>query len=180
MARGTGIGGLVAVAALFAGLAQSAPAASTAPVCRSAQLAIWAGPTSGAAGTLVSEFAFVNTGPATCSLTGYPKIQMLQSSGQKLSTTDREAVGFLGVTTPALVALAPGKRAFFGATYPDSTGAGQTKCPTSAALDFTPPGGGHTIELTGPKARITPYAAGNVKLRCGLVRMTAIVAKRFQ
>jgi hypothetical protein len=180
MARGRGIVGLVAIAALFAGLALSAPAGAAVTACRSAHLGIWAGPTSGAAGTIVSEFAFVNTGTATCSLSGYPRIQMLEVSGARLSTIDSNAVGFLGVTKPAVVVIAPGKRAYFGAAYPDFTGAGQTRCPTSAALDFTPPGGGQPIELTGPKAHITPYAGGEVRLHCGVVRMTAIVAKRFQ
>jgi hypothetical protein len=169
---------LCAAVALGGFAAGSSLAGPTVPTCKASALGVWGGPMTGAAGTIASEFAFVNQGSHACSLIGYPKLQMLDSSGQPISTTDRRDAGFFGLKKK-LVVIAPGKRAYFAAGYPDFTGAGATKCPTSAKLRFTPPGSSATVTLTGPKAAITPYAGSNLKLGCGLVMMSVVTAKNF-
>ena len=170
---------MLAALILAAGAATAATAVYV-PTCKASSLSAWGGPTQGAAGTLLTEFAFVNKGASECSLIGYPKLQMLDAAGRPISTTDRHAFqGFDGIERRVVI-LAPGERAYFGAAYPDFTGAGQRKCPTAAALVLTAPGASQPVELRGPTAAITPYAGSDVKLRCGLVQMTYVTAKRFQ
>ncbi|MGD0198565.1 MAG: DUF4232 domain-containing protein [Solirubrobacteraceae bacterium] len=173
---------LGAIAAVgLAGLAGGAldAQAVSAPTCSAASLGAWAGSTQGAAGTLLTEFAFVNKGARACSLIGYPRVQMESAAGKPIATTDEDASGFLGLRR-VLVVIAPGKRAYFGVAYPDSTGAGQRRCPTAAELELTPPGSSAPVLLTGSGAAITPYAGSNRKLGCGVVEPTYVTATRFQ
>jgi hypothetical protein len=128
---------------------------------------------------MLTEFAFVNTGTKTCSLIGYPKLQMLNSAGGDIATTDEHAPpGFDGIKRK-LVVIAPGKRAYFGAAYPDFTGAGNKVCPTSTELALTPPGSTAPVTLAGSAAAITPFAGSNTQIGCGIVQMTYVSAKRL-
>ena len=168
--------------ALVAGLglaSVSSSARSGVPTCSAAELGAWGGPSSGAAGTILTEFAFVNTGTRKCSLIGYPRLQMENSAGGDISTTDEHApAGFDGIRRK-LVIIAPGKRAYFGAAYPDSTGAGNKVCPTSTQLALTPPGASAPVTLAGSAAAITPFAGSRTGIGCGIVQLTLVSAKRL-
>ena len=104
---------------------------------------------------------------------------MLTKNGKNLSTTDQTAPGAFSIKEKTVV-LAPGETAYFGVLYADQTGYPNVTCPTSAALNFTPPQITRTVTLHGSHAQITPYGGSTEHLHCGIVRVTAVTAKRFQ
>jgi hypothetical protein len=130
-------------------------------------------------GTLTVEFGFTNDSAKTCSLYGYPRVQMLTKTGKNLSTTDQKARGALGIQERTVV-LAPDRTAYFGVFYLDFSGYANMTCPTSAALRFTVPQTTRMVTLQGSHAKIAPYGSGNGDRDCGIVRITAVTAKRFQ
>jgi hypothetical protein len=136
------------------------------------------GPTSAAAGSRFDEFGFTNHG-GTCSLYGYPVVQMLKSSGTNLATYDESAPGAFSIREKA-VFLTRGETAYFGVVYASQTGYANLSCPTSAALRFTPPQAVGTLTLEGAHAQITPYGGTIEHLKCGIVHITPVTAKRFQ
>lgn len=169
---------VVFVLALVPGTgADGAAAGQTAARCMVDQLEIKAGMSSAGAGSVLSEFAFVNKASTTCSLYGYPHLQLLDSSGDPIATHDRDALpGFDSVPTK-LVTLATGQRAWFGVYYPDATGYANLKCPTAWQLRFTPPHSNGTVTLAGKGAQITPYGGIIEHLRCGDVMLTPVAVK---
>jgi hypothetical protein len=154
-------------------------AAGTVPRCAAASLMTWVGRTTGAAGSNAAEFGFTNHSASTCSLQGYPVVQMLKKSGTDLSTSDQKAPGAFKIQVKA-VALVPGKTAYFGVVYATQTGYANLTCPTSAALRLTPPQDSGTLTLHGSHGQITPYGGGTQHLKCGIVHVTAVTAIRFQ
>ena len=126
---------LAAAAALLAlGPARSAPASgATAPTCRPGQLTALFVNSSGAAGSIDVEYGFGNHSTRSCVLRGFPRLQMLASSGSALPTTEMHAPGAYGIATSP-VTLAPRKVGYFGVHYPSATGFGHLHCPSSAAL----------------------------------------------
>jgi hypothetical protein len=130
-------------------------------------------------GTVAAEFGFTNHSAKTCSLYGYPGVQMLMKSGKNLSTTDEKASGAFGIQEKTVV-LASGKTAYFGVLYADQTGYAKLTCPTSAALQFTPPQDTAKVTVYGSPTQIAPYGGSTEHLHCGIVRVTAVTAKRFQ
>lgn len=52
-------------------------------------------------GHAVIEFAFVNHGPGTCTLLGYPKLQLLSAAGRALTTIARNSrpCGLVSITS---------------------------------------------------------------------------------
>ena len=160
--------------------ALAAPGAPvTVPRCAAASLVVWAGPAQGAAGSVADEFGFTNHSASTCSHYGYPLVQMLNKSGKNLSTSDQKAPGAFSIHEKTVV-LAPGKTAYFGVVYASQTGYANLACPTSAALKFTPPQDTGTVTLHGSHAQITPYGGTTQHLKCGIVHVTPVTAKRFQ
>ena len=169
-----------ATALLALGPAGSVPgSAATAPACRPAQLAVLYVSSSGAAGSIDVEYGFRNGSARACALRGFPRVQMLTSSGGALSTTETRAPGAYGIGT-RLVTLALGKVAYFGVHYPSATGFGHLHCPSSAALRLTAPGSGAGLVLRGRGGRIQPYGGSIPHLHCGTVRVSAMSARRFQ
>ncbi|MGA3353037.1 MAG: DUF4232 domain-containing protein [Acidimicrobiales bacterium] len=157
----------------------SSGTAATVPRCAAASLLVWIGPRSGAAGSIAAEFGFTDHSAAACSLYGYPLVQMLKSTGEKLATYDENAPGAFSIREKA-VFLTPGKTAYFGVVYASQTGFVNLSCPTSAALRFTPPQAAGTVTLSGPHFRITPYGGTTEHLKCGILHLTPVTASRFQ
>lgn len=147
--------------------------------CATASLALRTGLVTTAMGTVGAEFGFVNRSAKTCSLRGYPHVQMLNKSGKFLKTTDDTAPGAFGIQVRTVV-LAPGATAYFGVLYHNQTGYGNLTCPMAAALLFTPPQNTATITLHGSAARIKPFGGTTMHLVCGGVRVTPVTVKRFQ
>jgi hypothetical protein len=168
----------IAVAVSPASAARAAATASV-PRCATASLRVWVGRDTGAAGSRTAEFGFTNDSSRTCSFYGYPRVQMLTTSGKNLSTTDEKAPGAFGIQEKTVI-LAQDKTAYFGVLYGSATGYANLICPTSAALKFTLPQNTATVTLHGSRAQIAPYGGTTEHLHCGIVRVTAVTAKRFQ
>ncbi|MGA2805745.1 MAG: DUF4232 domain-containing protein [Acidimicrobiales bacterium] len=171
-------GAFLLPATAMAASANSATPA-TVPRCTTASLLVWVGPTQGAAGSVAAEFGFTNHSSGTCSLYGYPLVQMLNKSGKDLSTSDQRAPGAFSIKERTVL-LAPGKTAYFGVVYASQTGYANLICPSSAALRFTLPQSTGTLTLHGAHARITPYGGSTEHLQCGIVHVTPVTATRFQ
>lgn len=165
------------IAATVSAAREATPA--SVPRCAPSALAVWSGRSTGAMGTIAAEFGFTNHSAKTCFLYGYPGVQMLTKSGKNLSTTDEKAPGAFSIEEKTVV-LAPGKTAYFGVLYVDFSGYANVTCPESAALKFTAPQDIRTVTLHGSRAQIAPYGGSTGHLHCGIVRVTAVTAKRFQ
>jgi hypothetical protein len=148
-------------------------------VCRPGQLAVLFVNSSGAAGSIDVQYGFRNHSARTCALRGFPRVQMLTSSGHALPTTETHAPGAYGIGTRP-VTLAPTKVGYLGVHYPSATGFGRLHCPTSAALRLTAPGTSVGLVLRGRGGRIQPYGGSIPHLNCGTVRVSPVGARRFQ
>ncbi|HLI31782.1 MAG TPA: DUF4232 domain-containing protein [Solirubrobacteraceae bacterium] len=171
----------ILTAAAIALLPSASASAAEMPVARCSihQLRVHAEGSGIAAGSELSEFAFVNRGARACRLFGYPRLTMLGRAGRALKTSDRNAPpGFDGVRE-GVVTLGAGAQAWFGVYYADRTGYGTLTCPTATRLRFTPPQLKGTITLAGKGARITPYGGSVEHLQCGDVMLTPVSAKRL-
>jgi len=112
--------------------------------CQPGQLTITAGMSNGAAGTIEMTVTMVNNGPGTCTMKGYPGMQLLDGSGNNLPTNVLRGggPGFLNPAAgqpPALVTLTSGQQASFSLSYEDVPVGTETSCPMSAKTLVTPP-----------------------------------------
>lgn len=153
--------------------------ASTVAICTASQLLPWAGPNGAATGTKASEFAFTNVSSQTCALYGYPTVQMLDSSGNQIPTTDQPDQPGSDNVTPELVVLGPGQRAYFMLFYPDTSASQTGTCPTSSELQFTPPGLTTSLTITGTGAQVTPYGGSVENLQCGQIMVTPVTGRKL-
>lgn len=135
--------------------------------CDTSHVSISAIGSGGAAGTLDIVFGLTNIGTTSCTMDGYPTVQMETASGSNLATHPTN--GGEGQTTePTLVQIAPHHTAFFEIFYADGTGYGNATCPTSAQLAITIPGGHTHLTLKGSAGSITPFGGGTIsQLQCG-------------
>lgn len=111
--------------------------------CTVSQLQVTTAGAGGAAGTIYNTGTFTNTSPKTCTLQGYPGMQLLNAQGQNLPTNVVRG----GVTwqtpaanqPPALVTLAPQQAATFDWSYSDVPVGNQATCPMSSSALVTAP-----------------------------------------
>ncbi len=158
--------------------ASTAPASTAVPAakgCLAGQLAVQVGAANGAAGSVGYTNSFENASGSTCTLFGYPGMQMLDASGHPLPT---HVIRGTSVTVPyvaeKLVTLAPGGKAYFHMGFAASTGYGNAQCPTSARVEFTPPNDFQS--LTVPLA-IRPYGGPTIaQLNCGEITVSPVYA----
>lgn len=123
----------------------SAPSTTTVGTanCQPTQLAAAAGRGTGAAGTLVLTINLTNTSTTTCSLYGYPGLQLLDAGGGAITTT--VVRGQFHFPTPAAnqppanVRLVPGAAVTFSLAYGDVPVGNETSCATSSQVEITPP-----------------------------------------
>ena len=131
--------------------------------CQPAQLAAAAGQATGAAGTIAMTISLTNSSPTTCTLEGYPGMQLLDANGGDLPTTVvRDQFHFPDPAAdqpPSLVTLAPHATGMFGLSYEDVPVGNETSCPTSAQAEVTPPN--DFTHLVMP-LQIAPCANGTV------------------
>jgi len=162
------------------------PSASPSPsptptvlICTASQLQAWAGPNGAATALIGSEFAFINVSSQPCGLYGYPTVEMLNSSGNQIPSSDQPITPGTGLDdiNPGLVVLAPGQRAYFIVFYPMNAEVPPVTCPTSAELELTPPGLTTALTLTGVGAQIAPY--GTSSMPCGLLMVTPVTATKL-
>ena len=155
----------------------SSPTVSATPaslVCDSSQIAIQLGVEDAAMGSRgVTGMTFQNTSKKSCTLEGYPIVQMIDATGKSLPTYVTHFGSFNAPKSPAtLVTLAPGAKAKFDLLYEAQTGYGNAVCPTSSKVDFTPPGSTVALPLD---LKIQPYGGGTIqKLRCGEIKVSPV------
>ncbi|HVX22871.1 MAG TPA: DUF4232 domain-containing protein [Acidimicrobiales bacterium] len=117
--------------------------AATTGNCQPNQLQISTGQGTGAAGTISMTINLANSSSSTCTMKGYPGMQLLSSTGASLTTNVIRGGGQFpqGPATqpPSLVTLAPGQSATFALSYEDVPVGSETSCPTSARAEVTPP-----------------------------------------
>jgi hypothetical protein len=153
------------------------PTASVTPatlICQANQLSISLGSESGAMGAVgVTGMAFKNLSATACTLMGYPKIQMLDAMGKSIPTFVTNVPNLMGLATSAtLIAVNPGQSAIFNLMYEAGTGYGNSVCPTSNSVLFTPPGS--TTALTLPW-KIQPFGGATIAtLHCGEIRTSPV------
>ncbi len=147
----------------------------TAAICTIGQLQPWAGLTGAATALIATTYGFTNTSDQPCSRGGFATVQLLNSSGGELPTSDQPFRVSPGGSTLPLVLRRPGGRAYFQVFYPVDAEAPPVTCPTSAGLRFVPPGLPSSLTLTGAGAAITPYG-WNSATPCGIVLVTALQA----
>ncbi|MHB8219063.1 MAG: DUF4232 domain-containing protein [Acidimicrobiales bacterium] len=118
---------------------------------------------SGAAGTIFSSATMVNTSSATCSLGGYPGMQLLTSSGTALPTDvirgGRHFPAAQANEPATTVTLAPGQAVAFDFIYSDVPVGTETSCPASTKAEITPPNDYSHAVVTAP---ITACGGGTV------------------
>ncbi len=104
---------------------------------------------SGAAGTIETTVALKYTGSATCTLGGYPGLQMQSASGATLPTVVvRKGTYPFTAMAPTTVTLGPGQSAYFNIGYSDVPTGSETSCPTSASVQVTPPNATDHLVMT--------------------------------
>ncbi len=132
--------------------------------CQPQQLS--ASPTNvgGGAGTIELSVSLKNISSTTCTLAGYPGMQLLSSTGASLPTNVVRGGGqpfsaSAANQPPSTVTLAPNAVAAFSLNYEDVPVGGETTCPTSAKAEITPPN--DTAFLT-VALQIAPCGGGTI------------------
>jgi uncharacterized protein DUF4232 len=130
-----------------------------------------------AAGSIGYTNSFQNISSTTCTLFGYPGMQMLNSSGQPIQT---DVIRGTSVTVPAvpvrLVTLAPGGKAWFDMGFSDGSGYGNDydSCPTSTLVEFTAPNDFQSITIS---LQIQPFGGATIaQLNCGEIHVSPVFA----
>jgi hypothetical protein len=143
------------------------------PTCQPSQLNLTtdaAHSSGGAAGSLGITYMFTNTSATACTLTGFPGLQLLNASGQPLTTTT-----IRNTETPSAVTLQPGRQAWFDIEFPTQTGFGSLQCPTSAALAVIPPNDTTALVVRGSGGQIGAYGGDIPHLMCGNINVSPIL-----
>jgi hypothetical protein len=168
----------VAAGAVAAVAVGASPAGAAGSQCSAGQLAaVYVDATAGA-GSRDAEYGFRNLG-RPCTLSGFPGVVMLAGSGAVLPTTEQHAPGAYGIAVRQ-VPLGRGAVAYFGVHYASQTGYDGLRCPTSAALRLTAPGTTAAPVVRGRGGMIQPYGGTIPHLRCGIVHVSPVGARRFQ
>lgn len=116
---------------------------ATAQICQAGQLRFALGAGTGAAGTITSSVTLTDASSQTCTLYGYPGMQLLDTRGNPIPTMVvrgqahfPDAVANAG---PSTVTLTPGAQATFSLQYSDVPVGPETTCPASSKAEITPP-----------------------------------------
>lgn len=120
--------------------------------CTASQLQVAVGGSNGAAGTIYMNTTFTNTSPTTCTMQGYPGMQLLNAQGQNLPTNVvRGGLNFSDAPAnqpPALVTLAPQQAAQYDWAYSDVPVGNQQSCPMSSSALVTAPNDTHSATIS--------------------------------
>jgi hypothetical protein len=118
-------------------IARSAQAPSTR--CYTNQLSLSVVLGTGAAGHMARLFRLHNHSSRTCSLSGYPGVQLVDARGQVLPThVQWEPAGFLGSQPKHVIELRPGANAYVAIEWAEIP-TGSQACPVASALRIIPP-----------------------------------------
>ncbi len=132
---------LLAVAALASTSSAAGPAPVTAKPCTASTTVVWAGPEpgGGAAGSVYYRIEFTNLSTATCTLSGYAKVNAVDLKGGRIGAFATHETGKKAKT----VTLAPGSSASATLRIVDALNFPANKCKATmaAGLRVSLPGG---------------------------------------
>jgi hypothetical protein len=115
---------------------------------------------SGAAGTIEVTMALTSAAASSCTLGGYPGLQMLNAAGTALPTTVVRKGNYpFTAMAPTVVTVAPGQAVYFNLGYSDVPSGTETSCPTSATVQVTPP---NSYTSTPVSAQLSPCDNGSL------------------
>jgi len=144
-------------------------------LCRASSLQGTIDDNGAGAGTITQRVVLKNTATSSCTVLGYPGVQMLSATGHLLATHDvlpgAPAIGSEPPATP--VVLAHGGAASFLITYSDGNQLSPSEaaaCPTSAFLAVTPEGVTGTVKIAAAVTAL-PYIPGDA---CGSIGVGAV------
>lgn len=125
-----------------------------------------AGSPQGAAGTSTGVVTVTNTGPAACTVDGYPTVGLYSGSGAPLTVTMVNGVT-VDITPqsgapPSVVTLAPSGSAQYAYQYSDVPTGNETSCPVSEQATTTMPGA--TASSPYFALNIGPCSNGTIKV----------------
>lgn len=134
-----------------AALASATPIATPVGVCSNLTLSLLDNG-GGTAGTYYTNVVLTNAGNTTCTVTGFPKVSLLDAKGVVLGT----ATNTTSVTATA-ISLAAGKAAYAAVGFPNADNFEAGKCSVAAKnLSVTPPGATTPLLI----ATTYPYCPG--------------------
>ena len=141
--------------------------------CVSTQLAVALGHGGVAMGHIGQVVSFENVSTKTCTLKGYPGVEMLDAAGHPIRTEVTDGPSYTVASLPErAVTLTPGSKASFDLGYSDATGYGTAVCPTSAQVKITPPNASQPITVSW---RIQPYGGSTIaQLQCGQIAVSPV------
>ncbi len=173
--RGLLLSILISGATLAACGTASTPPTSTPqslPRCTSADLRVEIGIANVAMGHVSQQIRLKNVSPSTCTLTGFPRLQMLNAAGAPLSTRMHYGADYIVPTiTVQTVTLAHNAAAGFLVGYEDATGYATAVCPTSNTIQIFPP---HDSTALSVRWHLTPYGGSVKALQCGILAVSPI------
>jgi hypothetical protein len=96
----------------------------------------------------IQQWQFTNHGSNTCTLSGYPKVELVNDHGGAIPTTDYHGGGFaISPAPPTVVALRPGDPAFFAIETVTCSVIGKSDV-RAAGISVIPPGVGSAALTT--------------------------------
>jgi hypothetical protein len=151
-----------------------APIVARVSRCLLSELSVKPGQGGAAAGSIGQVVHFTNVSHATCTLDGYPGLQMLGAAGKPIATEVHRGSSVTVQALPVrLVNLLPGRVASFNLGYSDGTGFGNEKCPTSTRVEITPPNDYSHFTIAWA---LQPYGGDIPHLECGLITVSPVFA----
>jgi hypothetical protein len=132
---------LLLAAVTFPSASSAAPGPTATKACPASSLVVWAGPEPGgsAAGSAYYRIEFTNLSTATCTLSGFPKVNAVDLKGRRIGAFAAAEAG----KKAAKVTLAPGQVASAQLRIVDALNYPADKCKatTAAGLRVAIPGG---------------------------------------
>jgi hypothetical protein len=126
-----------------------------------------------AAGSVALPIAIKNTAGQSCTISGYPGLQLVAASG-KIPTVVAQSSSVSVPSEPVTsITIQPGASAYFIIGFSDSTGYSGETCPTSSSIQITLPGDSNAIPIA---ESIAPYGGTTQNLQCGLIHVTPILS----
>ncbi|HSN03296.1 MAG TPA: DUF4232 domain-containing protein [Acidimicrobiales bacterium] len=168
------IGGVILAACGAASPPPTSSSPESLPRCTSANLRVEIGIANVAMGHVSQQIRLKNISQATCTLRGYPRLQMLDAAGAALTTHLHFGADYI-VPTIAVrtVTLAPNASAGFLVGYENATGFATASCPTSHTIEIYPP---HSASALSVRWHLAPYGGSVSALNCGLLSVSPIAS----
>lgn len=128
-------------------LAPPATAVATNAACAAAGLRVQQVGQDGAAGHIHLVLTLTNTTATSCTLSGYPTLEMLDGGGKPMLTRISHSDVSFAPTAPHRVLLAPSASASFDVGYSHVPVGSETSCPAASAVLVRVASGGKGLRL---------------------------------